>query len=998
VGKAQKAGRETTPPEGGGVPAVQGSNTEKAMGWLSAERVARQGPGRVRVVQVIGASEHNLKHIDVAIPRNALTVITGLSGSGKSSLAFDTIYAEGQRRYIESLSSYARQFLDQMQKPNVDHIDGLSPAISIEQKSVSKNPRSTVGTITEIYDYLRVLYATIGQPHCPECGRLLEGQTVQQIADRALDMPEGTRLLVLAPIVRGRKGEYRELFERALSDGFTRALVDGEVIELETIPTLDKRKKHDISVVIDRLVVRPDIRQRLTDSVELALKKAEGLVTLLEVGRDGAPTGEPRVFSEKMACSVHGPQIVELTPRMFSFNSPYGACTECRGIGTVMEPDPDRLVPDPSKSINEGAIAPMSNQFVATAKKKNPDKDDSWGVRAIRFLCEEHGIDMDRPFGKLSKKHRDILLYGGVKFTMHHGKNEWQSDWEGFVPAIKRRWHQTSSDFMREWYMQFFSDQPCTACNGHRLKPESLAVTLHGYNISEFCSLSADAALEFVESTDFSSRERAIGEQAIKEIRDRLTFLRNVGLGYLTLDRAARTLAGGEGQRIRLATQIGSQLVGVLYILDEPSIGLHHRDNRRLLATLERLRDMGNTVIVVEHDEETIRAADYVIDLGPGAGRLGGEIVAAGTPEEVAKTEKSLTGQYLSGKLRIEAPTQRRTPDPEKRIVVRGARQHNLKGIDAAFPIGLLTCVTGVSGSGKSTLVNDILFNSLCDRFTGGGHHPGAHDSIEGLEHIDKVIDVDQSPIGRTPRSNPATYTNLFTDIRSLFAKIPDARARGYQSGRFSFNVKGGRCENCHGDGMIKVEMHFLPDVYVECEVCHGRRFNRETLEILYRGKSIADVLEMTVEEALDFFANHPSIREKIQTLNDVGLGYIHLGQPATTLSGGEAQRIKLSRELSKRNTGRTLYILDEPTTGLHFHDIRQLLGVLNRLVDAGSTVIVIEHNLDVIKTADWIVDLGPEGGDGGGSIVAEGTPEQIARAKESHTGESLRNVLTKKK
>ena len=968
-----------------------------------------------RMLTVIGAAEHNLKHINVSIPRYTLTVITGLSGSGKSSLAFDTIYAEGQRRYVESLSSYARQFLDQMQKPNVEHVEGLSPAISIEQKSVSKNPRSTVGTVTEIYDYLRILFATIGKPHCPECGRLLESQTVQQIVDRILDMPEGTRLLVMAPVVRGRKGEYSALFSDALRDGFSLALVDGKMIELESPPKLDKKIKHDVSIIVDRVIVRGDIRQRVTDSVEIALKKAEGLVAAQTVERPSdsgdspgsrrlsspVSSNPPLIFSEAMACPVHGPQIVELTPRMFSFNSPFGACPRCKGIGTLLEPDPALLVPDASKSISEGAVVPWANYFVNKAGSQLARESSAWGAQQIRSLCAAYKIDIDIPFAKIAAKKRDLLFYGSGKQRFHVEYNaktgahyEGNQVWEGLVRQMERRFHQTTSDSVREYYMSFFTDQACAECGGTRLRPETLAVTVHDLNVAGFCHLSVDAAQRFIKETKFSPRELEIGYQPIKEIGDRLQFLKNVGLGYLTLDRAARTLAGGEAQRIRLATQIGSQLVGVLYILDEPSIGLHHRDNQRLIDTLLRLRDMGNTVIVVEHDEDTIRTADYIIDLGPGAGRLGGEIVAAGTPDEIAANPASITGRFLCGKESIAVPAQRRKPEPLREIVVDGAEEHNLKGIDVAFPLGLLVCVTGVSGSGKSTLVNDILYNRLSNFFYKSSLPAGAHRGIRGLDLIDKVINVDQSPIGRTPRSNPATYTNLFGLIRDLFARLPEAIMRGYKAGRFSFNVKGGRCENCEGDGLIKIEMHFLPDVYVECEVCKGRRFNRETLEVHYKGKSIADVLEMTVEEALTFFENVYPIRDKLQTLFDVGLGYIHLGQAATTLSGGEAQRVKLSRELSKRNTGRTLYILDEPTTGLHFEDIRKLLEVLNRLVDSGSTVVVIEHNLDVIKTADWIIDLGPEGGDAGGQIVAQGHPEAVAKIKHSYTGQFLKKIL----
>ncbi|HUT24166.1 MAG TPA: excinuclease ABC subunit UvrA [Sumerlaeia bacterium] len=962
------------------------------------------GPRGARPLRVIGASEHNLKNINVTIPRNSLTVITGLSGSGKSSLAFDTIYAEGQRRYVESLSSYARQFLDQMQKPNVEHIEGLSPAISIEQRGISKNPRSTVGTVTEIYDYLRILYASIGKPHCPECGHALEGQTVQQIVDRILAYPEGTRFLVMAPVVRGRKGEYGALFDQARREGFTRAMVDGEIVDLETPPRLNKKLKHDVSVVIDRLIMREDLRQRLTDSIEIALKKAEGLVAVQIVkGRGG---GEPpQVFSESMACPVHGPKLVELTPRMFSFNSPYGACPRCKGIGSMLEVDEDLVVPDRSKSISEGAVVPWASFFVTKSGEPLQRGSMAWSAQQIRSLCKAHKIDLAKPLGQLSKTHQQLLLYGsrGKKYRVRYesrsgSKFEGDLTWEGLIPQIERRWRDTDSEAAREHWGQFFSDRPCSECGGARLRAETRAVTLHGLGIAEFSQLSVEAALEFLTETEFTSREKEIGMQAIKEIADRLRFLTNVGLSYLTLDRTARTLAGGEAQRIRLATQVGSQLVGVLYILDEPSIGLHHRDNRRLLDTLKQLRDMGNTVIVVEHDEETIRSADYVVDLGPGAGRLGGEVVAVGAPKDIEANPRSFTGQYLAGKKRIEIPSSRRRAEEGREIVVEGAAEHNLKGIDVRFPLGLFICVTGVSGSGKSTLVNDILFRRLSNHFYTSTHHPGRHRAIRGLDWIDKVVNVDQSPIGRTPRSNPATYIGLFSLIRDLFSRLPEAAVRGYRPGRFSFNVKGGRCENCRGDGLIKIEMHFLPDVYIECEVCKGRRFNRETLEIVYRGRSIADVLEMTVEEALEFFENVPAVRAKLQTLYDVGLGYIHLGQPATTLSGGEAQRVKLSRELSKRDTGRTLYILDEPTTGLHFDDIKKLLEVLNRLVDAGNTVIVIEHHLDVIKTSDWIIDLGPEGGDAGGAVVAENTPEEIVKAAGSYTGRFLRDALDGKR
>ncbi|MCX7011915.1 MAG: excinuclease ABC subunit UvrA [Candidatus Sumerlaeota bacterium] len=959
-----------------------------------------------KFIRVVGASEHNLKHINVDIPRNTMTVVTGLSGSGKSSLAFDTIYAEGQRRYVESLSSYARQFLDQMQKPKVEHIEGLSPAISIEQKSVSRNPRSTVGTVTEIYDYLRILYANVGHAHCPHCGLPLEGQTVQDIVDTVLAYPEGTRALLMAPVVRGRKGEYGQIFDQAMRDGFTRAKVDGKVVELEESLKLDKRYKHSISIIIDRIVVAPDLKSRLTDSVELALKKAEGLVAVEVVGLpagakgEGAPALGERVFSESMACPEHGPQIVELSPRMFSFNSPYGACPACNGLGTSNEVDPDRVI-DPTKTIAEGAILPWSALLVDSGKQRKRESH-SWGAQWTRTVCERLGIDVNKPFTKLRPRDRETLMYGeGVgKIPVHFRSQSGSSfkasiDFQGIVGGVERRLRETTSEAVREYLTQFYSDRPCPACRGMRLRPESLAVTLGEANIAEFCRQTVEEAMRWFDGLQLTAREAKIAEQPIKEIRDRLMFLNNVGLGYLTLDRAAATLAGGEGQRIRLATQVGSQLVGVLYILDEPSIGLHQRDNARLIATLHRLRDLGNTVIVVEHDESAIRAADWVIDLGPGAGRLGGEVVAVGPPAEIERHPSSITGAYLSKRERIPIPEGRRPVDLTRVLVVRGAEEHNLKKIDVRFPLGAMTCITGVSGSGKSTLVNDILLEALSRTLHGSNtSNPGRHAGIDGVDQIDKAIAIDQSPIGRTPRSNPATYVGLFSPIRDLFADLPESRVRGYKPGRFSFNVQGGRCETCRGDGLIKIEMHFLPDVYVECEVCKGRRYNRETLEVLYKGKSIADVLDMTVEEALEFFSAVPAIRSKLQTLYDVGLDYIHLGQAATTLSGGEAQRIKLSRELSRRDTGRTLYILDEPTTGLHFADVERLLGVLQKLVELGNTVVVIEHHLDVIKTADWVIDMGPEGGAAGGTIVAEGPPEWIAQQRASHTGRALASVL----
>ncbi len=926
-----------------------------------------------------GAREHNLQNLDVTIPRDRLTVITGLSGSGKSSLAFDTIYAEGQRRYVESLSAYARQFLGLMEKPDVDSIEGLSPAISIEQKSAGHNPRSTVGTVTEIYDYLRLLYARAGTPHCPTCGRPVQRQSAAQISETVLTWPADSRIEVRAPLVQGRKGEFRELFESVRKQGFIRAYVDGELIEVAAPPKLNRRQNHTVSVVVDRTTVRAEDHARLTDSIETALKLADGLVEIHDAAR-----GRTEIFSERYGCPTCGLSLPDLEPRQFSFNSPFGACPECGGLGTRRRVAEALVLGDPSISILEGVILPWG--------------EPSGQLRRVILpaLARQYGFDLNTPWGDLAADVRQVLLHGE---TGGRGHRKSGAAWEGVIANVERRYEDTSSDGVRLELQAYMIEVPCDACHGLRLKPESLAVTVDGRNIGEVAAMPIAAAQTFFDGLRLRGNgqpglDPEIAGPILKEVRERLRFLVDVGLDYLTLSRSAESLSGGEAQRIRLATQIGSRLVGVLYILDEPSIGLHQRDNARLLATLEQLRDLGNTVIVVEHDEETMRAADHVIDLGPGAGKHGGHVIAQGTVDDIIATPGSLTGRYLSGEKKIAIRAERRPFDADRVIRIEDAAEHNLRGVTVELPLGLFVAITGVSGSGKSTLVEDILHRALARHFYRARTIPGRHGRITGLEHIDKVIDIDQSPIGRTPRSNPATYTGLFTPIRDLFAEMPEAKIRGYGPGRFSFNVKGGRCEACQGDGLVKIEMHFLPDVYVPCEVCKGKRYNRETLEVRFRGKSIADVLELTVEDALEFFENQPRIHQKLQTLNDVGLGYVHLGQSATTLSGGEAQRVKLSTELSKRDTGRTLYILDEPTTGLHFEDVRLLLDVLHRLVDRGNTVLVIEHNLDVIKTADWIVDLGPEGGTRGGAIVAAGTPEQVAATPGSYTGDFLRALF----
>ncbi|WP_249009945.1 excinuclease ABC subunit UvrA [Conexibacter sp. DBS9H8] len=939
---------------------------------------------------VSGAREHNLKDITVAIPRGSLTVITGLSGSGKSSLAFDTIYAEGQRRYVESLSAYARQFLGQMDKPDVDSIEGLSPAISIDQKTTSRNPRSTVGTVTEIYDYLRLLWARIGQPHCHLCGRPITGQSAEQIIDQVMDLAEGTRFMVLAPIVRGRKGEYTKPLEELRNEGFGRVKIDGAIIRLDEPIVLDKKLKHDIAVVVDRLVMKHDLRKRLADSIETAVTLADGLV---EIELVDAPADAPeriQTYSERFACPEHGPSLIELEPRVFSFNAPHGACPRCTGLGAQMEIDPDLVIPDPGLSIAQGAIAP----WVGGAS--------DYYEKLTEAIAARYGIDINVPWEELPAAERAFFLDGTgderlqVSYRNSFGRRRsYQTRFEGIVPALERRYRETESDFAKEKIEEYMTLRPCPDCRGARLRPESRAVLVQNTAIHQFCALSVTRARAWLADLDLTEHDRRIARLILREINERLTFLDNVGVGYLSMERAAATLSGGEAQRIRLATQIGSSLVGVLYILDEPSIGLHQRDNERLIGTLRALRDVGNTVLVVEHDQDTIRAADHLIDIGPGAGEHGGHVVAAGTPAQVAKNKRSLTGQYLSGRLAIELPAQRRSPSGWVRIT--GAAENNLKSIDVEIPLGVLCTVTGVSGSGKSTLVNEILYKAAASRLNRAKLRPGRHGTIEGLDQLDKIIAVDQSPIGRTPRSNPATYIGLFDQIRDLFSRTPEARARGYKPGRFSFNVKGGRCEVCAGDGQIKIEMHFLPDVYVPCEQCQGKRYNRETLEVRFKGKNIAEVLEMPIEEALAFFAHIPKINRRVQTLFDVGLGYMRLGQPATTLSGGEAQRVKLAAELAKVATGRTIYILDEPTTGLHFADIQRLLEVLQRLVDAGNSIVVIEHNLDVIKVSDHLIDLGPEGGEGGGMILATGSPEVIAanwQTTGSETGRFLVPLL----
>ena len=933
---------------------------------------------------VKGARQHNLKNISINIPRDKLVVITGLSGSGKSSLAFDTIYAEGQRRYVESLSSYARQFLGLMEKPDMDSIEGLSPAISIEQKSTARNPRSTVGTVTEIHDYFRLLYAHIGKPHCWKCGKVVEKQTVQQIVDTILKFKSRSKIHILAPLVRSRKGEHKSTIEKIRKDGFLRLRINGKVAPIDQKHKLNKNKKHSIEVVVDRLILNDNIQERLTESIELALKVGSGLVIINKLPNDD------HIFSEEFSCPDCEVSIEEIVPRMFSFNSPYGACEVCDGLGTHMEVDPNMVVPDKSKSLIQGALAPLGEQ-----------PRGNWYGSVLKSLAQHYNFNFTTPWIKLDKSIRQMLLYGtgDKKFKMEYSSNRWtgtySGGWEGAVDNLMRRHTQTKSSGIREWIEQFMSMRPCSSCNGTRLKNQTLAITINGMNIGEISSMSVSELGLFFDKIELSKMEKEIADQILKEISQRLSFLKNVGLGYLTLDRSAVTLSGGEAQRIRLATQIGSQLMGVLYVLDEPSIGLHPRDNNRLLNTLKSLRDIGNSILVVEHDQETIESSDYVIDIGPGAGKNGGEITYAGIPKDILKSKKSITGKYLSGKKAIDIPSKRRNKN-NKKLILKGASGNNLKNINIEIPLGNFIAVTGVSGSGKSTLINETLYPILSKELNRARSYPLSYDSISGLEYVDKVVEIDQKPIGRTPRSNPATYTGVFTHIRDLFAKLEESKIRGYKPGRFSFNVKGGRCESCQGDGIIKIEMNFLPDVYVTCEVCEGKRYNRETLEVKYKGKSISDILGLPVAEALEFFSSIPSIKKKLQTLDDVGLGYIHLGQQATTLSGGEAQRVKLATELSKASTSKTVYILDEPTTGLHFEDIWMLLKVLQRLVDRKNTVVVIEHNLDVIKTVDWVIDLGPEGGDGGGEVIAVGQPEHIASIQKSYTGSFLKKVLAK--
>lgn len=934
-------------------------------------------------IEVKGAKEHNLKNIDIKLPRDQMIVVTGLSGSGKSSLAFDTIYAEGQRRYVESLSAYARQFLGQMEKPDVEYIEGLSPAISIDQKTTSRNPRSTVGTVTEIYDYLRLLYARAGTPHCHICGEEISQQSVDQIVDQVMGLEERTKIQILSPVIRGKKGTHKKELAQLKKEGYVRVRVNGELREFSEEIELSKNKKHNIEVVIDRIIIKSEAKQRISDSIETALKLAEGVVIINVID------GEDLQYNTNFACTKHGVGISEMEPRMFSFNAPYGACEACKGLGHLLKVDPELVIPDRTLTVSEGAISPIASSGEGT-----------YYVQMVESVLNHHGYNMDMPINEMSDEAVNDILHGtgerAIEFhyeSKYGGVRKYKAPFEGMIGNLERRYKETNSDYMRQKIEEYMSLTPCSTCGGQRLKAESLAVTFGGKNIFEVTEMAVRTSLEFFESIELDAKKTKISEQILKEINARLSFLKNVGLDYLTLSRAAGTLSGGESQRIRLATQIGSGLVGVLYILDEPSIGLHQRDNQKLLKTLRRLTDIGNTLIVVEHDEETIESADYIVDIGPGAGEHGGHIVAEGPIKDILANENSLTGQYLSGKIGIEIPAERRQPK-ENWIKVEGARENNLKSIDVDFPTGVFTCVTGVSGSGKSSLVNEILYKSAASTLYRTKMRPGKHDAVYGLEHIDKVIDIDQSPIGRTPRSNPATYTGVFDHIRNLFASTNEAKMRGYQKGRFSFNVKGGRCESCKGDGIIKIEMHFLPDVYVQCDVCKGKRYNRETLQVKYKGKTISEVLDMTVEEALKFFENVPAIKRKLQTLHDVGLDYIRLGQPSTQLSGGEAQRIKLASELSKRSTGKTLYILDEPTTGLHMHDVSNLIHVLQRLVEGGNTVIVIEHNLDMIKCCDHIIDIGPEGGDGGGKVIAQGTPEEVSKKKKSYTGQFLKKIL----